>query len=372
MAYADTHAISHQSTRERYERMGIVMPADYPWLPEDRYVVDQQLLSLYDRHSDDSGVCYSTRLRPILNIGPQYKQMGSDEKSPGPHVLGADLHLLDWMEVRGFQYDVATDEDLHREGADLLARYMVVVTGTHPEYWTEQMLDGLESYLTAGGRLMYLGGNGFYWVTSFDPERPHIIEIRRWGGTGPWKAQPGEYCHSTTGEIGGLWRARGRAPQRLTGVGFAAQGTGPAVPYRRSGDSFDASVAFIFEGVGEDETIGDSGLVMGGAGGYEVDRADAALGTPPHALVVATASGLSDEYQHCVEELYSTDPKQGGSLSPDVRGDMVYFRGPNGGGVFSVGSITWCGSLSHNDYDNAVSQITGNVLRRFSSEEPLP
>ena len=372
MAYADTHAISHQSTRERYERMGIVMPVDYPWLPEDRYVVDQQLLSLYDRHSGDSGVCYSTRLRPILNIGPKYRQMGSNEKSPGPHVLGADLHLLDWMEVRGFQYDVATDEDLHREGADLLARYMVVVTGTHPEYWTEQMLDGLESYLTAGGRLMYLGGNGFYWVTSFDPERPHIIEIRRWGGTGPWKAQPGEYCHSTTGEIGGLWRARGRAPQRLTGVGFAAQGSGPAVPYRRNGDSFDASAAFIFEGVGDDETIGDSGLVMGGAGGYEVDRADAALGTPPHALVVATASGLSNEYQHCVEELYSTDPKQGGSFSPDVRGDMVYFRGPNGGGVFSVGSITWCGSLSHNDYDNAVSQITGNVLRRFSSEEPLP
>ena len=97
------------------------------------------------------------------------------------------------MEVQGCDYDVVTDEDLHREGADLLASYKVVVTGTHPEYWTEQMLDGLEGYLADGGRLMYLGGNGFYWITSFDPERPHVIEIRRWGGTGPWKAQPGEY-----------------------------------------------------------------------------------------------------------------------------------------------------------------------------------
>ena len=28
---------------------------------------------------------------------------------------------------------------------------------------------------------MYLGGNGFYWVTAVDPEGPHMIEIRRRG-----------------------------------------------------------------------------------------------------------------------------------------------------------------------------------------------
>ena len=31
------------------------------------------------------------------------------------------------------------------------------------------MLNGLRSYLNGGGRLMYLGGNGFYWVTPMDP-----------------------------------------------------------------------------------------------------------------------------------------------------------------------------------------------------------
>jgi N,N-dimethylformamidase len=48
-----------------------------------------------------------------------------------------------------------------------------------------------------------------------------------------------------------------------------------------------------------------------------------------------------------------------------VRADMVYFEGPNGGAVFSTGSISWCGSLSHNGYDNNVSRITENVLRNF-------
>ena len=48
-----------------------------------------------------------------------------------------------------------------------------------------------------------------------------------------------------------------------------------------------------------------------------------------------------------------------------VRADMVYFETRNGGAVFSVGSISWCGSLSHNGYQNNVSLITENVLRNF-------
>jgi N,N-dimethylformamidase len=55
-----------------------------------------------------------------------------------------------------------------------------------------------------------------------------------------------------------------------------------------------------------------------------------------------------------------------------VRSDMVYFEYPGGGAVFSVGSIGWMGSLSYNDYDNNVSKVTGNVLRQFASDGPLP
>ena len=139
-----------------------------------------------------------------------------------------------------------------------------------------QILDNLESYLNNGGRFMYMGGNGFYWVTSVDPERPHIIEIRRWKGTGSWEANPGEFYHSTTGELGGLWRHRGREPQKLVGVGMTGQG-GDAVnsPYRRQPDSYDPKVSFIFEGV-DNGLIGDfESLGLGwGAAGYEFDRLD--------------------------------------------------------------------------------------------------
>src|SRR5258705_230452 len=76
-------------------------------------------------------------------------------------------------------HDVFTDHDLHADGAALLDGYRVLITGTHPEYWTHAMLDALHGWLERGGRLMYLGGNGFYWVTSIDPDRPHVAEVRR-------------------------------------------------------------------------------------------------------------------------------------------------------------------------------------------------
>ena len=59
------------------------------------------------------------------------------------------------------------------------------------------------------------------------------------------------------------------------------------------------------------------------------------------------------------------------SKNPLIRADMVYLEGPHGGGVFSVGSISWGGGLAHQGFDNNVSRITDNVLRRFASEEPL-
>ena len=338
------------------------------------------LLSLYDHHSDGSGVAYVSRRMPLLDMRPKLAKERSTTGKPFARHLSADLYFVDWMEAQGHAYDVITDDDLAREGAELLAPYKVVVTGSHPEYTSENMLDALETYLNGGGRLMYLGGNGFYWVTSQSPGRPHIIEVRRWGGTRAWQAAPGEYHHSTTGELGGLWRFRGRPPQKLVGVGFSAQGwtasggCGLNRPYRRQPGSFDPRAAFIFDGVGKDEIIGDfESLGLGrGAAGDELDRLDYALGTPSHALLLATASGFSRDYQHVIEELPTMHSTRTDIGNPLVRSDLVFFEHPNGGAVFSVGSISWFGSLSHNNYENNVSRITGNVLKRFATDDPLP
>jgi N,N-dimethylformamidase len=336
----------------------------------DRYMAEHRELGLstYDVHSDGSGVCYSSRLRPILNMRPTYRAWRLHD---APRHFAADLYLIGWLEQAGHAYDVITDEDLHHEGVELLSRYRVVLTGSHPEYVTSAMQAAVRDYLERGGRLMYLGGNGFYWVTSIDAQRPHVIELRRGTtGTRAWESMPGEEYHSTTGELGGLWRRRGLAPQRSVGVGFAAQGWGGASGYVRLPDSFDRRAAFIFDGVADDAIVGDFGFVLGGAAGDEIDRYDPRLGSPAHALLLATSAGRhSDYYQVTAEDVPIMVSGQGGTESPLVRADMVFFETSGGGAVFSVGSINWLGSLGVNGYDNSVARITDNVLRRFRDAE---
>lgn len=151
---------------------------------------------------------------------PKYVMSALALGEGSPHQFNADLHLVDWLHHGGYACDVATDEDLHREGAALLARYQVILTGTHHEYWSQAMLDAMAGYLERGGRLMYLAGNGFYWVT-------------------------------------------------------------------------------------------------------ELDRVDHALGSPYDTIVLATASGFSDAYQHVSEEVTVADSRQGGTVNPLVKADMV-------------------------------------------------
>ena len=357
MAYANSHHGYEDPIAEVcYGRL-------LEFTPTDLFLVQRRDLgvSTYDRHRDGSGACYSSRLRPILNTRPKRSLWN----------FNADLHITDWLEAIGQGFDVITDEDLHREGAALLAPYRAVITGSHPEYHSAAMLDALESHLGRGGRLIYTGGNGFYWRTAFHDTLPGVIEVRRGEtGTRTWEAHPAEMHLSFTGEPGGLWRSSGRAPQRLVGVGFASEGFDANSYFLRTEASRDPRVAFIFEGVGKEERIGDFGS-LGGAAGLELDIADQRLGTPPHAVVVARSVEHSNVYALTPEELISAQPGTDGIEHPKVRADVTFFETPNCGAVFSTGSIAWASSLAHNGYRNNVARITGNVLRRFLDPTPF-
>ena len=99
------------------------------------------------------------------------------------------------------------------------------MTGSHPEYHTPRMLDAFQTYRDTGGRLVYLGGNGFYWKIARQPLQPGVIEIRRAeGGIRAWAADAGESYHQLDGGYGGLWRRNGRPPQALTGLGVFGAG----------------------------------------------------------------------------------------------------------------------------------------------------
>ena len=222
---------------------------------------------MYDTHSDGSGVCYSSRLRPILNM----RQKCETWCGPGESSLwqfNADTHITDWLEVKGYHYDCITDEEIHYEGIDSIANYRAILTGSQPEYWSTQMWDALAAFKDLGGRLVYFWGNGWYWRVAYHLTKPGVIEVRRAeNGARAWVAQPGEYYHSFSGEYGGLWRNQGRPPNIVSGVGFSSQGFDISSYYSRQSGSFDPRAAFMFEGIGADELIGPFGLKGGGAAG---------------------------------------------------------------------------------------------------------
>ena len=330
--------------------------------PEDVYLSAHPELGVcvYDSHADGTPVFYSSRHRPILNTRPHSK----------PWNFCADLHIIGWLDRLGYNVDVIADEDLDSLGSELLDGYAVLITGTHPEYWSAPMLDALDAYKSSGGRLMYLGGNGFYWRISFSKHLPGALECRKTGGVRLLDPPAGERCHSFDGELGGLWRHLGRSPQKNTGVGTTAFGFADCGYFLRGPDSGNPRAAFVFEDV-DDGPIGDFGLT-GGAVGLEIDRTDRALGTPDHCLVLAVSAPMGRFYVPAPEETPFLHPALPGDENPNVRAEMVFYEGPNGGAVFSTGSISWAASLPHHDYDNNVSQITRNVLDRFLDPAPFP
>ncbi len=325
-------------------------------------------LSTYDSYEDGAGVSFSSYKRPIVNMRPKYRISSMNI----PWQLPADLSIIGWLEACNYEYDVITDEDLHREGLSAIQPYNCLITGTHPEYVSEKMLDAQEDFVAQGGRLIYTGGNGYYWCVGFYDDEPWCMEVRKLdSGMRAWAAKAGEHYLQTTGEKSGLWRNRGRAPQKLTGVGFIAEGFETCAPFRKMPDSYHRTVSWISEGI-EGEIIGNEGLAYGGAAGIELDRYDLSLGTPPHTKIIASSGGHSDNYVLVTEELLYAYAGLIGSLDYRIRADMTYFTAPNNGAVFSTGSIAFGSALPVNNYNNNASTLFKTIVDNFIKDGKLP
>ena len=360
-----TYSIYGNHARPDYEPWWQKKITDWSAYPHNPAVYPQYGLSTYNYHTDGSGICHASHRRPLFNLKPGYLTFGYTDCSGLRHSQ-ADSHLISWLHEKNIDYDIVTDQELHDEGHDAIADYKVVTTGSHPEYHTSETLDALQTYRDSGGHLCYLGGNGFYWRIAIHPENPSVLEIRRAeDGIRAWAAEPGEYYNAFDGQYGGLWRRNGRPPQKLVGVGFAAQGNFFGDPYRRV--CKDPDYDWIFAGI-DDDIIGDFGFSGNGAAGFELDHMDHRIGTPENAVLLARSVTRETGFVLVPEEqLTHITNLSGGPENETKHADMVYTEYPGGGSVFSTGSITFCGSLPWNAFDNNVSQLLLNVMRRHLS-----
>lgn len=305
-------------------------------------------LSCYDRYLDGTAVMFSSRRRPNPFLRPGHGRA---------ELYSSDLYLVDWLRHEGIDVDVITDDDLHHEGRTLIDGYRVLLTGTHPEYQSVAIWDAIAGWIDEGGRMMYLGGNGFFTNVGFSSERPWIMEDR---GTLISLLDPEvkafEAVQAVDGEPGLYFKELGRAPGTLLGVDFVTMGFDRAYPIVRTEASDDPALAWVFDGV-PGRFIGGRGLLGGGAIGQEWDNARYTA-EDPRVVVLGTTADTS------------LVPAVLGSERP-YHGDVVLFaRGA--GVVFSTGSMSWCGALGVDGYGGDVAAVTRNVLRTFVSPDPVP
>ena len=247
----------------------------------------------------------------------------------------ADLWILGWLERNGFRYDLYTDLDLHN-GIPLVQNgaptYRKLVMLTHPEYWTTKQYSNLQEFQTASGSLLYLGGNGIYEIAAYRTDQMGMTFLN---GVENGNRDPALFRNNNLPEI------------NLLGVAYLNSGV-LDTPYTVTDAS---SPVFTRTGLRNNDQIGTSGLNTGGtnvqgyslslagtAAGWEVDTTTSIPGVlpPPGSTVVARASNIG-----------------GGA-------EMIFRpQQPGRGSIFSVGSITFGGSLA---VDLNLQRIVRNVL----------
>jgi hypothetical protein len=266
-----------------------------------------------------------------------------------PRGFSADLFLMKFIsdQLGRADFDVLTDHDISNKPS-ILTRYDVLISSTHPEYVTSANLDCIGAFMNRGGRFMYLGGNGYYWVTAHIQAQSHLIEVRR-GQSGCRSFELGatDRFHSLTGEQGGLWRDRGRAPNEMFGIGSVACSFYPGTSYViNTAARRDRDLQFLFANIPhEQQHLGHLGLFERPASGDEIDcMSDGPFEqhNDSRATILATtrvgAHHHSDDYRLFPEEAKFPIPD-----SHRVRSDVVLSKGNSGGMVFSVGSMDWVG-----------------------------
>jgi hypothetical protein len=250
----------------------------------------------------------------------------------GCHMAAAEWRLLGWMEREGFDYDLYGETQFHFDQVPL-DDYKVLVLSTHPEYWSADMYYRLKDWVfERGGRLMYLGGNGLNCEVEFLDDHRIVYQNTNWSHSEPQYAPDGTLYESR-------FDKRQESEANLLGVVFTFPGIMTGAPY----EVLDAG-HWCFEGTGlkNGDRFGKNSLhqrIPGGASGHETDKVSPQ--SPDNVQILAR--GLN--------------PDQGGA-------EIVYHERDHGGAVFSVGSICWPASIL---VDGAVSRITANVVRRFST-----
>lgn len=333
---------------------------------------------LYRGHAAGQGTFQIGLRIPWPAAGPYVLYGGQTQYS---HLARADRFPQTWLEAQGYDYDIISDVDFHRDPA-LLRGYNVFVIVGHSEYWSQPMYRGVENYLRDGGNLLVLSGNTMGWRVSFNDDCT-VMECRKVDAPGSQMpaTRRGEAWHSGDGARGGPMRECGLPGYRLIGLDVLGWNN-QANPKNFGPYVVEDAGHFLFNtpeksGLRNGDRFGwaDGDLPM--ANGHEMDIRPSTFAalqegpSPDGASVPADPRGIVriangilpwSEGGTAMDYFFQRiKPKS------DQGGEMIYWERPDGGRVFNAGAIG-SGWVLH--ADKRWATVVRNVLAHFGVTKP--
>ena len=312
-------------------RSNYIHCAEFPMTPTvnsrqdlDRYTDPEHIF--YDR--EDYAPLSFDRPEPFNHIDFAEQITDPIEGRQACHLAPAEWRFYGWLEREGIAFDLYAETQLH-DGTLKLDDYDVLVTHTHPEYWSRAMFTELKDWVfRRGGKLIYLGGNGLNCEVEFNT--PTSIIVRN-----------GDKREQRRKNLDSRMHERIESEAALLGVVYTDAGAMTGAPYKVV-DPEHWSLAGT--GLKAGDLFGLKSLHMrcpGGASGHETDKRSPS--SPQNAHLIARGTNRDD----------------GGA-------EMIYFDTPGGGAVFSAGSINYVSSLP---VDEHISRVTKNVIEKMLNAE---
>lgn len=308
---------------------------------------------------------YQVGLRmPWPVAGPDIRY--SKEPVGYSHLMRGERFTHVWLEKQGYEFDVFTSRDLHRNPR-LLDGYQALILNGHDEYWSIEMYEGVDRYLRAGGSVAVLSGNTMFWRVTFD-EQLGVMECRKYGPTigGRKYATLGEAWHSHDGRRGSLMRNCGYPSWKVIGLDcsgwWGGANNGVYTPTQTGHFLYRTPEQIGFE---DRPTFGHAPDGFRRAGGHEGDIRLSSFANPVQPIPAGAVFPAEPPGIQTVATIRRKNARAldyfatFGQVEEATLVDMIWWQRPQGGKVFHAGAIGWGWTL---DVDPKQTKLMRNVL----------
>jgi hypothetical protein len=312
--------------------------------------------NLYGKFNDVSFSSSSTRAYAVSFNRPYLDQGAQDGAG---NFMVWDYPMVRWLESQGYNVTYATDVDIETNPSLLNGRKAFINTG-HDEYYSDNMRNNLQGYISGGAHMGFFSANNVY-------------NRIRWANSSSGQADRTVICYKDAAvdpQSPATIRWRDLTPPQPENALLGVMQNGTADD--RALRVYDSS-SWIYAGTGlvnyvsgTPVTSGSGQNAIAGIVGYEFDERAANDST--------LSSFVSSEPVGLQQVAHSNVPATDNGVV--AFSDATLYTASSGAIVFSAGTIQWSWGLDngYNDgycdcnpgYANSKSkQITANILNKF-------